>query len=230
MRRAILESGPCIGAGAPAAEAAGVAASHLIMQKMNIGSLKDMRAATADDIVKASLDSNLTWSSDEWIMPADPGDLFTAGAEGMGTIHADAVMLGSTLVDGHRHRNGDSNIPTTDVALTAFLTKAGLTSDMAAKALSAYKVTSSSTTSEVKAAYGKIRSDTCITCPTVDLGAFLSSIKPVGTIDTFMYRFAGPTGNASMGAEVDSVFGLNVTKNGNYTFNSALSAKMQKYW
>ena len=33
-----------------------------------------------------------------------------------------------------------------------------------------------------------------------------------------------------MGAEVDSVFGLNVTKNGNYTFNSALSAKMQKYW
>jgi carboxylesterase type B len=217
MRRAIMESGPCIGAGAPAAEAAGIASSKIIMEKMKISSLKGMRSAKAAEIVAGTEGSNLTWSIDEWIMPADPGDLFQSGADGMGTIHADSVMLGSTINDGDLHkRAAEKGVPTTAAGLTTFLTKAGLTSAMATQALTTYKITSAATAPEVKAAYGKIRSDTCVTCPTKDLGAFLSSIKPAGTIDTFMYRFAGPSGNASMGAEVDSVFGKNVSKNGEF--------------
>ena len=235
MRRAIMESGPCIGAGAPAAEAAGIATGKLIMQKMQVtgaDSLKQMRAANAADIVRHSATTNLTWSIDEWIMPTDPGDLFASGADGLGTIHADSVMLGSTIVDGQSQNKAavTTKIPTTAAALTSFLTTAGLTAPMTTRALTTYKVTASATAAQVKAAYGKIRSDTCVTCPTKDLGAFLSSIRPLGTIDTFVYRYAGPAGNASMGSEVDSVFGLNVSQNGHFPFNAKLSSKMQTYW
>lgn len=99
-------------------------------------------------------------------MPADPGDLFQSGADGMGTIHADSVMLGSTINDGDRHkRAAEKNVPTTAAALTTFLTTAGLTSTMVTRALTTYKIASAATAPAVAAAYAKIRSDTCITCP-----------------------------------------------------------------
>ena len=68
MRRAIMESGPCIGAGAPAAEAAGIAASKMIMEKMKITSLKAMRSAKALDIVAGTEGSNVGTQAIQAIM------------------------------------------------------------------------------------------------------------------------------------------------------------------
>ena len=96
--------------------------------------------------------------------------------------------------------------------------------------MTTYKLPATPAASDIKAAYRQIRADTCVTCPTKDLGVLISSIAYKPVIDTFMYRFAGPLGNATMGSEVDAVWGVNATQNGAFAFNVDLSNTMQDYW
>ena len=229
LRRAIMESGPCVGAGAPVSEADGLKSSQAIMDTLKAKSLADMRNAHPKDLNDASTASDLTWSIDEWIMPTDPIDLFEAGARGFNTIHVESAMLGSTLLDGQR-TEVEKNVPTDKAGLTTFLTSAGLTAAQVTEAMTTYKLPATPAASDIKAAYRQIRADTCVTCPTKDLGVLISSIAYKPVIDTFMYRFAGPLGNATMGSEVDAVWGVNATKNGAFAFNVDLSNTMQDYW
>ena len=67
-------------------------------------------------------------------------------------------------------------------------------------------------------------------CPTKDLAKLISqSTEQYPPIYAFMYRFAGPDGNATLGGEVDSVFGRK-RLHSNFSYNAKLSSTMRSYW
>jgi|EP01049_Picozoa_sp_SAG25_P001885 hypothetical protein len=163
-------------------------------------------------------------SADQWIQPVDDAAiLFEAGKDGFASINGDAVMLGTALIDG-----GVQSVAADKVPLISDLLADPSIGMHLKETNKAVRLYTSNGTSKARAFYD-MRSDTCVVCPTKDLASLISRTTLYPPVYAFMYRFAGPFGNATLGAEVDSVFGIKAARS-RFALNQRLSKKLQNKW
>ena len=248
-RRAIVESGPCVGPWGYWSKERGLAVGSAFLASINSStSLAAARAMSAEDMLEMTASANLsTWqavypSVDGVIFgPAGGPNMTLAGAAANGTSlpAGEPLLLGANTRDGLlaspwnglTGATGVGALPTTRPGLEKLL---GLYLDGA--------TTSPSEVSSVLAAYPatlnngnhsetwvQLNGDVCVSCPIRDVANRVGE-PSASTHPVFLYSYGfnpGHAGISAHAAEVGMVFGFG---DGDFAFGEATSAKMRQAW